>query len=175
MRSEKRSWRYAVGVSLLTVLSVVSLVLLALSEQSYTAFREALQGIQFAVRLTHFELSPQEARLQWTVTVTMPTPKIAVSLELLDWHIYSVDKSTHLGSYSSGDVQIALASVTEVPLEATLKGYHFEKLQSLREESSEATELLFEGVALVMFQLPKKEERKKFPVVGVFTLPKERE
>lgn len=176
MRSEERSWRYVVGVGLLIVLSVVSLVLLALTERSYTAFREALQGIQFTVRLTLFEqIASQEARLQWTVTVTMPAQKIPASLELLDWHLYSADGSTYLGYYTSGDVQIALGPTTEVPLEATIRGPNLEKLQRLQEESPQETALLFQGVALVMFQLPQREERKKFPVVGVFILPKEGE
>lgn len=172
MRSEERSWRYVVGVSLLTVLSVVSLVLLALTEQSYTAFRETLQRIQFSIRLESFEqTAPQEARLKWVVTVTMPAPKIPMALELLDWHLYSADGSTYLGFYTSSEIQLALTSVTEVPLEAVVSGPNFEKLQRLQEKSG--TTLLFQGMARVMFQLPQKEERKKIPVVGVFMLPGE--
>lgn len=154
---------------------VVSVILLALTEQSYQTFREALQGIQLTVHLTDVDqVAPQEARFRWTVTVTMATQKIAASLELLDWHIYSADQSVHLGYYTSGDIQIPLKSVTEIPLEAIIRGSHFEKLQRLQEASGE-TALLFQGVALVMFQLPKREERKKIPVVGVFTIPKEGE
>lgn len=174
MRSEERSWRYVVGVGLLAVLLVVSLVLLALSERSYTAFREALQGIQFAVRLTHFEqLSSQEARLRWIVTVTMPPLKIPALLELIDWHLYSGDGSTYLGFYTSGEMELALTPLTEVSLEAVVGGAHFEKLQRLQAEPE--TTLLFQGMARVMFRLSHKEERKKIPVVGVFTLPKEGE
>jgi len=176
MRSEERPWRYPLGVGLLIVLLIVALVLLVLTEQNYTAFREALQGIQFTVSLTHFEqLASQEARLQWTVTVTMPAQKIPASLELLDWHLYSADRSTYLGYYTSGDVQIALGPNTEIPLEAAIRGPNFEKLQRLQEESPQETALLFQGVALVMFQLPQREERKKFPVASVFMLPKEGE
>ena len=176
MRSKERSWRYPLGVGLLGVLLIASLVLLALTEQNYKAFREALQGIEFTARLTLFEqIAPQEARLRWTVTVTMPAHRIPASLELLDWHLYSADRSTYLGYYTSGDVQIALGPQTEVPLEATVRGPNFEKLQRLQDESPQETALLFQGVALVMFQLPQREERKKFPVVSVFMLPKEGE
>ncbi len=176
MRSKERSWRYPVGIGLLGILLIASLVLLTIAEQNYKAFREALQGIEFTVRLTLFEQSaPQEARLQWAVTVTMPAQKVPASLELLDWHLYSADGSTYLGYYTSGDVQIALGPQTEVPLEATMRGPNLEKLQRLQEESPQETALLFQGVALVMFQLPQREERKKFPVVGVFILPKEGE
>lgn len=176
MRSKERSWRYIFGAGLLAALLIVSLALLALTEQAYKAFRETLQGLQFTVRLTHFEqTAPQEARLQWTVTVTMPTQKIPASLELLDWHLYSADESTYLGYYTSGDVQIALTSTAEVPLAATISGLNFEKLQRLQQESSQEIALLFQGKALVMFQLPQKEERKKIDVVGVFTLPREEE
>lgn len=174
MRSEERSWRYVVGVSLLAVLFVVSLVLLALTEQKYTAFREALQQIQFAIRLESFEqIAPQEARLRWVVTITTPVPKIPMVLELLDWHLYSADRGTYLGFYTSGEIQLALTSVTEVSVEAVISGPNFEKLQRLQQEPG--TMLLFQGMARVMFQLPQKEERKKIPVVGVFMLPGEGE
>lgn len=174
MRSEECSWRYVVGVGLLIALSVVSLVLLALTERSYTAFREALQRIQFAIRLESFEqIAPQEVRLRWVVTVTMPVQKIPITLELLDWYLYSADRDTYLGFYTSGEIQLALTSITEVPVEAVVSGPNFEKLQRLQEKPG--TTLLFQGMARVMFQLPQKEERKKIPVVGVFMLPGEGE
>jgi hypothetical protein len=62
--------------------------------------------------------------------------------------------------------------MTEIPIEATIEGPNFEKLQRLLAESPQPT-LLFQGAARVMFQLPRAEERKKIPVVGVFALSQE--
>lgn len=174
MRSEERSWRYPLGIGLLVVLLSASVVLLILAVLEYQAFREALQGIQFEIRFTSLEpVDSQGVRLHWIVTASMPVQKIPASVELLDWHLYSADQSTYLGYYTSGDVRIPLRSRTEIPLEALIQGPNLEKLQRLREESSHEVALLFQGVALVMFELPKREERKKIPVVGVFVVPKE--
>jgi len=170
MRSERRSWLEIVGVSLLGVLLLISLVLLFLTEQSYAAFRQLLQGIQFTVELTDFEqVAPQQAHLRWIVTVTIPNLKTPASLELVDWHVRSADGSMHLGYYTTGEIQITLASVTKVPVEAVIEGPNFEELQQIREASEGA--LLFQGMARLRFRLPRGEEIKIIPVVGVFTLP----
>jgi predicted metal-dependent TIM-barrel fold hydrolase len=170
MRSEGRSWQEIVGVSLLGVLLIVSLALLFLTEQSYAAFKATLQGIQFAVQLTDVEqVAPQQAHLRWIITVTIPNPKIPASLELLDWHLRSVDGSMHLGYYTTGEIQVALASLTEVPAEALIEGPNFEKLQRIQEASERA--LLFQGMARLRFRLPRGEESKIIPVEGIFTLP----
>ncbi|MCL6642699.1 MAG: hypothetical protein K6T71_05195 [Candidatus Bipolaricaulota bacterium] len=154
-------------VGLLVLVLVVSLVLLAWAERRYVEFLETLQGIQFSVQLTDFEqIAPQQARLRWVVTVTIPNPKTPASLELLDWRVRSADERTHLGYYTTGETQIALASVTQIPAEALIEGTNFEKLQRLASE----TTLLFVGSARVVFQLPQGRESKIIPVVGVFAL-----
>ncbi len=162
------------------MLLMVSLALLYLTESSYGAFRQALQQIQFDIDLTdHSELPQQQVRLQWVVTVTMPTVKILAQLELLDWHLRSADGSVHLGFYTSKDIEIELPAgkETEVPLEAVLTGSNVEELQQLRQTvpNEEAVMLLFQGTALVMFQLPQGQVRKKIPVMGSFTLNAEGE
>ncbi len=156
---------------------IVSLALLYLTESSYGAFREALQQIQFSIRLTGYqEMAPQQARLQWMATVKMPPVKILAQLELLDWHLRSADGSVHLGYYTSKDIEIELPAgkETEVPLEAVLTGSNVEELQQLRQDE-EAVRLLFQGIALVMFQLPQGQVRKKIPVMASFTLNAEGE
>jgi len=169
MRFDRR-WLAPVG--LLVLVFVVSLVLLTWAERRYTEFLETLQGIQFSVELADFEqTAPQQARLRWVVTVTIPNPKTPASLELLDWRVRSADERTHLGYYTTGETQIALASVTEIPVEAVIEGPNFEKLQRLQEASE--TTLLFVGSARVVFQLPRGRESKIIPVVGVFTLQHE--
>ncbi len=174
MRSERRPWRSRIGLGLLAAVLVVSGVSLAWTEYHYIAFRQTLQQIRFAVRLTDFDSADdQHARFRWVVTVTMPSPKIPAFLELLDWHMYSADGSTYLGYYTTGEMQVALTSMTEIPIAATLEGPNFEKLQHLLAESLPETSLLFQGMARVMFQLPRAEERKKIPIMGLFTLPKE--
>jgi hypothetical protein len=174
MRSEARPWQSRIGLSLLAAVALISGVSLGVAEYRYVAFRQTLQQIQFAVRLTDFALveENQHARLRWIVTVTMPTLQIPAFLELLDWHVRSADESTYLGYYTTGEIQVALTSMTEIPIEATIEGPNFEKLQRLLAESPQPT-LLFQGAARVMFQLPRAEERKKIPVVGVFTLSQE--
>jgi hypothetical protein len=159
-------------VGLLVLVLVVSGVLLAWAERRYAEFLETLQGIQFSVQLTDFEqISPQQARLRWVVTVTIPNPKTPASLELLDWHVRSANERTHLGYYTTGETQIALASVTQIPVEALIEGPNFEKLQRLLEASE--TALLFAGSARVVFQLPRGRESKIIPVEDVFTLQHE--
>ncbi|MFN4217883.1 MAG: hypothetical protein ACK4HB_01135 [Candidatus Bipolaricaulia bacterium] len=173
MKSENRSWRQLAGISLLAVSLCISLVLLFLTERSYGAFRETLRNIQFEIRLTGVEqIGPQQVRLRWIATVTAPTLKVPSWLELLDWKLYSADESVYLGFYTTSEIQIALASGREIPLEAVVEGPNFEKLQRLREQSSEVA-LLFQGTARVMFRAPQGEVRKKLPAVGIFTLPKE--
>lgn len=169
MRSETRSWRQSAGIGLLAAIFVLSLVLLFLTERSYGAFRDTLKNIQFEIRLTSWEeTAPQQARLRWQATVTIPDLKVPVQLELLDWHLRSADGRVHLGFYTTGEVQIALTKATSIPLEALLEGPNFEKLQRLRAESQT---LLFDGMARVMFRLPQGEVRKKIPAASTFTLP----
>jgi hypothetical protein len=157
-------------VGLLVLVFAVSLILLAWAERRYAEFLETLQGIRFSVKLTDFEqIAPQQARLRWVVTVTIPNPKTPASLELLDWHVRS--ERTHLGYYTTGETQIALASVTKIPVEAVIEGPNFEKLQRLQEASE--TTLLFAGSARVVFQLPRGRESKIIPVEDVFTLQHE--
>ncbi len=171
MRSEQRSWRQIAGVGLLAISLVLSLVLLLLTERSYGAFREALQRIQFEIRLRDFQqIAPQQARFQWRALITMPELKVPAWLELLDWKLYSADGSVYLGFYTTSEVQIALTSATEVSLEAVIEGPNFEKLQHLQ-AASKSVELLFQGTARVLFRLPQGEIRKKIPAVGTFTLP----
>jgi hypothetical protein len=158
------------------MLLMVSLALLYLTESSYGAFRQALQQIQFDIDLTGHSEFPQQqqVRLQWVVTVTMPSVKILAQLELLDWHLRSADGSVHLGFYTSKDIEIELPAgkETAVPLEAVLTGSNVEELQQLRQTvpDEEAVMLLFQGTALVMFELPQGQVRKKIPVRGSFTL-----
>jgi len=175
MRSEKGSWRQIVGIGLLSLALIVSVALLVWAERRYTEFRETLQGIEFSVQLTDFEITPQQARLRWIVTVAMRAQKTPAWLELLEWHVYSADGETYLGLYSTGEIQIALAPNIEIPLEATLEGPNLEKLQRLLEKSPQEIALLFQGGTRVMFQLPRGQENKKIAVVGVSTLPREHE
>jgi len=175
MKSEKRSWRRLAGVGLLAASLLASLTLLFLTERSYGAFRETLKNIQFEVRLVSWEqIAPQQVRLRWLATVAAPVLKVPTWLELVDWHLRSADESVYLGFYTTSEVQIALQPGAEIPLEAVVAGPNFEKLQGVREKSSEVA-LLFQGTARVMFRAPRGEVRKKVPVVGSFTLPKEEE
>ncbi len=179
MKSEQRSWRQTAGWGLLSLLLLISFISLYLTESSYGAFREALQQIQFEMRLTDYQEEPapkQQVRLHWVATVKMPPVKILAQLELLDWHLRSADGSVHLGFYTSKDIEIELPAgkETEVPLEAVLTGSNVEELQQLRQDKK-AVGLLFQGTALVMFQLPQGQVRKKIPVVASFTLNPEGE
>lgn len=175
MRSEERSWRPLAGIGLLAITLVVSLVLLFLTERSYGAFRETLRNLRFEIGLISWEeIAPQRARLRWLATVTVPDLNVPSWLELLDWHLRSADERVYLGFYTTSEVQIALTSGVKIPLEAVIEGPNFEKLQSLRAESSEVA-LLFQGTARVMFRAPRGEVRKKVPVMGLFTLGKEGE
>lgn len=171
MRSEQRSWRQIAGVGLLAAVLVLSVVLLILTERSYGAFRETLQRIQFEIRLTDFQqIAPQQARFQWQALVTAPNLKVPAWLELLDWKLYSADGSVYLGFYTTSEIQVALTSTTEVPLEAVIEGPNLEKLQRLQAES-QTVELLFQGIMRVLFRLPQGEVRKKIPAQGIFVLP----
>lgn len=170
MRSERGSWRQLAGISLLGASLLVSLVLLFMTERSYGAFRETLRNIQFEIRLISWEeIAPQRARLRWVATVTAPHLKTPSWLELLDWHLRSADGSVYLGFYTTSEIQVALTSGVTIPLEAVLEGPNFEKLQGLREQSSQVA-LLFQGNARVMFRAPQGEVRKIIPVVGMFAL-----
>lgn len=179
MKSNQRRWRPLAAWGLLALLLLISLVLLYLTESSYGAFRAALQQIQFEIRLTDSqEVSPQEVRLQWVATVKMPSVKIPAQLELLDWHLRSSDGNVHLGFYTTRDIQIGLQAggATEIPLEAVLEGPNTEKLGQLREAApNEAVPLLFDGKALITFQLPRGERSEKFDVISTFTLAGEEE
>lgn len=170
MRSERSSWRQIAGVGLLAALLILSVILLVLTERSYAAFRRTLQSIQFEIRLTDFQqIASQQARLQWQAIVTIPELEVPAQLELLGWKLYSADGGTYLGSYTTSEIEITLTPTTEIPLEAVIEGPNFEKLQHLRAESG-IVELLFQGTARVLFQLPQGGVRKKIPAVGVFAL-----
>ncbi len=172
MKFEQRSWWQVAGIGLLAALLLLSLALLILTERNYGMFREALRTIQFEIRFTGIDQSEsRKAHLRWQVTVTGPAPKVQSRLELLDWHLRSADQSVHLGFYTTSEIHVALASGTEIPLEAVVEGNNFDKLQRLRDESPNGTvQLLFDGHARVVFRAPRGEISKIIPVVGVFTL-----
>lgn len=176
MKSDQRQWRPIAAWGLLSLLLLISLVSLYFTESSYGAFREALQQIQFEIRLTDYQLAPRQVRLQWVAIVKMPPVKIPAWLELLDWHLRGADGNVHLGFYTTRDVQIELVAggITEVPLEAVLEGSNVEELEQLR-APNEAVSLLFDGKALIMFQLPRGERREKFDVISTFMIIQQEE